>query len=809
MSTNKNRSYLQKPSGGKSRTPKSWGKRILLSLVILILLAVLSAIATAFALPKIFPTPNLDDLLKEKPLQSSIVYSDSGEMVGEFAKENRIPVSISKIPKDLKNAVIAVEDKNFYKHGGIDPMGIARAVWRDIESGKRIQGGSTIPQQLARILYLSREKTLIRKIKEMLIAIQISKKYTKDQILELYLNRIYLGHGSYGVEAASNLYFGKSVDKLGLAECALIAGLPQLPEGYSPFKNMKRAKTRRAEVLDRMATEGYITKKQAQRAKLSPIILSKRREQFTEAAYFMEQIRRQMVEDPNYGYTALYQEGLRVYTTMNVKYQKVAQQVLKAHLELFEKDQQARINAVAKNKKYELKANVRAFAKIVKIKSPHELQVTVSGQPAKLTLPQDLNYLKPENVIKVDNYLPVQIVNVDTKKEPGLQFISEPHIQGALIAIDAKTGQIKAMVGGYSYEESEYNRAIQAYRQPGSAFKPIVYATAIDNGFTPIDTILDAPIKFKNWSPQNYDRRFLGDVTLRLALEQSRNVPTVRLAQRLGIDKVIEYAHRLGIQDTDTRKLNHDLTLALGSLDVTPVELAAAYVVFANGGKWYQPESLRYITDAKGSKVDEYQSSSQDALSPQVCYILTDMLKGVIKEGTAAYTVGPYFHRPAAGKTGTTSDYSDAWFVGYTPDLVVCTWMGYDNPPGSNARKSLGRGMTGGMVAAPIWRDFMLQITSDDSTAPDFPVPDGVVFADICSASGKLATAKCYAAVEQLKNSGDPKLAHAIRITKEVFKAGTEPKEYCTSDHNLANIHIIPPEEDSESPSEAAMPEEQ
>lgn len=802
MSTNSNRTYLQKPSGGKVRKSKPWGKRIFIAFLILILLLVFGAIAAAFALPKIFPTPNLDDLLKEKPLQSSIVYSDSGEVVGEFAKENRIPVPISKIPKDLKNAIIAVEDKNFYHHGGIDPMGIARAVWQDIKTGKKMQGGSTIPQQLARILYLSREKTFTRKIKEMMIATQISKKYTKDQVLELYLNRVYLGHGTYGVEAASNLYFGKSVDKLNLAECALIAGLPQLPEGYSPFRNMKRAKARRTEVLERMETEGYITKKQEQRAKLAPVTLSKRREEFTEAAYFMEQIRRQMVEDPNYGYTALYQEGLRIYTTMNAKYQRAAQQVLKAHLELFEKDHQSRINAIVKNKKYLIAHSTdTAYAKIVKIVSPHELQVTVSGQAAKLTLPQDLNYLKPENIIKVDNYLPVQILAVDAKKQPVLQFISEPHIQGALLAIDPHSGQIKAMVGGYSFDESEYNRAVQAYRQPGSAFKPVVYATALDNGFTPVDTISDEPIKFKNWAPQNYDRKFLGDVTLRRALEQSRNVPTVKLAQRLGIDKVIEYAHRLGIQDTDTRKLNHDLTLALGSMEVTPLELTSAYVVFANGGKWYQPESLRYITDAKGSKVDEYQSSSQDALSPQICYILTDMLKGVIKEGTAAYSVGQYFHRPAAGKTGTTSDYSDAWFVGYTPDLVVCTWMGYDQ------RKSLGRGMTGGMVAAPMWRDFMLQIGGEDSTAKDFTVPDGVVFADICSASHKLATAQCYAAVEALEKSGDPKIEHAIRITKEVFKAGTEPKEYCTSDHNLANINILPPEEDAESPDEETMPE--
>ena len=802
MSAKKNRSYIEKPSSGKSRKSKRWIKRILIGLFILVLLSILAVISLVVVLPKIYPTPDLNTLLKEKPWQVSIVYSDAGEEVGEFAKENRIPVSISKIPKDLRNAIVAVEDKNFYKHGGIDPMGIARAVWKNIESGRKGQGGSTITQQLSRILYLSREKTLIRKINEILIALQISKKYTKDQVLELYLNRIYLGHGSYGVEAAASLYFGKSVDKLNLPECAMLAGLPQMPEVYSPFRNMTKARQRRSQVLDRMAEEGFITKKQAQRAKLSPIILSKRREQFTAASYFIEQIRRQMVEDPNYGYTALYQEGLRVYSTMNAKYQKVAHEILRAHLELFEKNQQNRINAIAKNKKYELKPNAKVFAKMVKIISSHKWRVTISGQPAELILPPELNYLKPENIIKPDNYLPVQILAIDTKKQLLLRFISEPHIQGALIAIDPKTGQIKAMVGGYSYEESEYNRAIQAYRQPGSAFKPIVYATAIDNGFVPTDILIDSPISFKNWIPQNYDRKFLGEITLRYALEQSRNVPTVKLAQRLGIDRIIEYAHRLGIQDTENRKLNHDLTLALGSMEVTPVELTSVYVVLANGGKWYQPESLRYITDAKGTKVDEYQILSQDALSPQTCYILTDMLKGVIKRGTAAYSVGEYFHRPAAGKTGTTSDFSDAWFVGYTPDLVVCTWMGYDQ------RKSLGPRMTGGMVAAPMWRDFMLNITANDTTAADFPVPDGVVFADICSASDKLATAQCFAAVEQLQKDNDPAKARAIRIIKEVFKTGTEPKEYCTSDHNVANLHILPEAQDAESPADAAMTEE-
>lgn len=777
--------YLIIPKNNvSSKKGKRWRMLFWFSLTIILVLLLFS-IAFAFALPKIIQTPDLDTLLKEKPLQVTRVYGDQGEIVGEFAKENRIPVKIDKMPKDLRNAIVAIEDKNFYSHGGIDPWGIARAMVRNIESGRKSQGASTIPQQLARIIYLNREKSYKRKLQEWVIAVQLSQKYSKNQVLEMYLNRVYLGHGMYGVEAASNFYFNKSVNKLTLAESALLAGLPQLPEVYSPFRSMTKAKQRRAQVLSRMVAEGYITSKQAQRAKMAPINLSKRRERFTASSYFVEQVRRQIVEDPNYGYAALYQEGLRIHTTMNSNYQKAAQDVLQRSLEQFEQRQQNRNNQIGKLAKGDFKANTNSYAKILKITSPTELSVTVHGQATRLILPSDLPYLKPANILKEGNYIPVKILGVNARKQPVVSFVNQSHVQGALIAVDPANGQIKAMVGGYDFRESEYNRAIQAYRQPGSAFKPIVYATALENGATPSDTIVDEPKSFDNWNPQNYDRKYRGTVTLRYALEQSLNIPVIKLASQYGIGNVVEYANKLGIVDNEQRKINHDLTIALGSLNVTPLEMAAAYSVFANGGTWHKPYFIKHISDAKNRKIEEFQTYSEKALNPQTAYVLTDMLRGVITKGTAANSIGRYFKYPSAGKTGTTNDYADAWFVGYTPKLVACSWVGYDQ------RKSLGSGMTGGSVAGPIWRDFMLH-TVNANNAVDFSKPEGVVVVDICSASGKLATAACIEAAERLGPS-------KLKILHEEYKAGTEPKEFCDSEHNESELSIPESETDSES----------
>ncbi|MCX7918621.1 MAG: PBP1A family penicillin-binding protein [bacterium] len=773
--------YLQRTSGTwRHRHP--WFRRMLIICLVLIGLILVSGVVFAITAPAVFKTPDLDALMQYQPFQVTKIYSDTNELVGELAIENRIRIPLSKIPKNLQNAVIAVEDKNFYKHHGIDYSGLVRAAWRNLLAGKVVQGGSTIPQQLAKILYTGRERTIKRKIKDAVLAMQISKKYSKEQILEIYLNQIYFGHGAYGVEAAANLYFGKSATQLNLAECALLAGLIRAPEYYSPFRNLDRAKKRRNYVISRMLEEGYITKNLATRAQLSAIILSKRRERFTAAAYFTEQVRRELESDPNYGTNAIYKEGLRVYTTMNMQMQLAAQELIKLHLQRIEQEQQELRNLAGKSKKTALKLNQTGLVKIVRLSEPIDLKtrkfpksviVDALGKQVTLKLPEELPWLAPENILKPANYLLVKLVSVDAKGDPVLVLVEEPHVQAALIAIDPQTGGIKAMVGGYDFNESQFNRAIQAYRQPGSAFKPIVYAAALDNGYVPSDIITDAPISFtfgnKTWAPKNYDGKYRGAVTLRYALEHSLNAATVRLGSKIGIDTILEYAHRLGIPDTEDRTLNRDLSLVLGSCDVMPIELVSVYAIFCNGGTWYQPNIFRSIADHSGRVIEEFTIQSKEVISPQTCYLITDMMKGVIKRGTAAYYVGSKFNRPAAGKTGTSSDYSDAWFIGYTPNLVVGVWVGYDK------RAPLGHAMTGGRCAGPIWRDFMLRVL-EGTEVTDFPVPPGIVFVDLCSATGKKATARC-------KEASDLDGGKTFYIYREAFKEGTEPREYCDSEH--------------------------
>jgi penicillin-binding protein 1A len=778
-----------------------WLRRILLILLVAVLLIFVAGLVFAIAAPSMFSTPDLNSLLKFQPYQVTRVYSDANELVGELAVENRISVPISKIPKNLQNAVVAVEDKNFYKHGGLDYSGLARAAVHNLLAMKVVEGGSTIPQQLAKILYTTRERTIKRKIKDAVLAIQISKKYTKDQILEIYLNQIYFGHGAYGVEAASNLYFGKSATQLSLAESAMLAGLIRAPEYYSPFRSMDRAKKRRNYVLSRMLDDGVISKVQAHQAEFAKIILSKRRERFSEAAYFSEQIRRELENDPNYGTNAIYKEGLRVYTTMNMKMQAAAQDLVKQNLERIESEQQEMRNLTGKKQKIGLKPNQVMLVRIVRLselidiktqKFPKSVIVEVQGKQVTLPLPEDLPWLAPENILKPANYLLVRITGVDYRGNLNLSLVIEPHVQGALIAMDPQTGNIKAMVGGYDFNDSQFNRALQAYRQPGSAFKPIVYAAALDNNFVPSDIIQDSPISFgsgnKKWEPHNYDGKYRGGVTLRYALEHSLNAATVRLGSKVGIETIIDYAHRLGLADTNDRTLNKDLSLVLGSCNVMPIEMVSIFSIFCNGGTWHQPMIFRTINDHNGKVLEEFSGQSKEVMNPQTCYLLTDMMKGVIKRGTAAYYVGRQFSRPAAGKTGTSSDYADAWFIGYTPNLVVATWVGYD------VRAPLGRGMTGARAVGPLWRDFMNRVTYGTPTT-DFAVPPGIIFVDLCSATGKKATARCQEAAAA--DGGK-----TFYIYQEAFKEGTEPREFCDSTHT-GLTPTVETEIDSEAPSEA------
>ena len=591
---------------------------------------------------------------------NSKVYDINGKIITEFYQENRNPVPLSKIPSHLINATIAIEDSDFYKHKGISLRGIVRAQWENFKNiilqlnkEAKPHGGSTITQQLAINTFLTREISLNRKLKDMLLALQIERSFTKDEILEMYLNEIYFGHGAYGVQSAAKMYFNKNVQDLNLAECALLAGIPRGPSYYSPILNQEVSLKRRNIILNRMYKLGYISKEDMEKAKRSPLELNynNKRDKFT-APYFSTFILSQLLEE--YGANVVYKGGLKIYTTLDLEMQYFAETALQ--------------------------------------ESGHE---------------------------------------------------------GAIIAIEPQTGYIKAMVGGKDFEESKFNRATQAYRQPGSAFKPFIYLTALDNGFTPSNIIEDSPVTFENgWSPENYEKEFSGPVTLREAFEHSINVVGVKLLEQVGIKKVINYSHKAGI----TSELRSDLSLALGTSEITPLEIASAYATIANLGVKVDPVSIIRIEDNKGKIIKENIAQKKKVFKEETCYVLISMMKGVIERGTGW---NAKIGRPAAGKTGTTNDFVDAWFIGFTPELVTAVYIGNDD------RKPLGNKMTGGVVAAPIWAKFMKNALKNNEKK-DFSQPDKITKISVCKESGLLPTDSCP------------------EILTVTFIKGTEPISYCT-----------------------------
>jgi penicillin-binding protein 1A len=618
--------------------------------------------------------PEVQSLESYKPSITTRVYSDSNQLLAEFFVENRTPVILSDVPEALIKALVATEDTRFYSHRGLDYRGIARALYRNVRSGKVLEGGSTLTQQLAKVLFLTPERSYLRKIKEMALALKIEQRYTKQEILALYLNQIYFGGGAYGVEAAAQTYFGKQVKDLALAECALLAGIPRSPKYYSPFKSRESAFSRRAHVLNRLVATGTITEAQAREASRMPLPTQPTVQQKgpAPAPYFVEYIRQKVEE--RFGSSILYSGGLNIYTSINSTLQGHAEQAL------------------------------------------------ITG----------LNKLEPKLGRKNKHLQP---------------------LQGAIIALDPATSHIRAMVGGRDFSKSQFNRAWQALRQPGSAFKPIVYAAAIERGFSATDMLSDTPMNVKvdakkTWTPENFTRTYQGDVTLRKALAQSLNVPTVRLMSKIGIEETIRYAHNLGIKSP----LKAVLPLALGSSDVTLLELTSAYSVFANGGIRLEPVAILLITDSSGRVLYSNDLMPVQAMKPETAYIITNLLKGVIERGTGwkARELG----RPVAGKTGTTNDYRDAWFIGYTPSLVAGVWVGFDD------QRSLGPKATGSRAALPIWLDFMKQ-THQNQDPVDFSIPNGIFFRNVDPRTGLLSTENCKLSL------------------REAFFPGTEPRKFC------------------------------
>lgn len=624
------------------------------------------------------------DLPDTAPLRGEILGSSAPklydnaeppELFAQIAVAQRTRVPLARMPRILLDATVAIEDDRFYSHWGIDVWGIMRAMAVNLIKGRIEQGGSTITQQLAKTLFLTPERTIRRKVQEALLAIQIERLYKKDEILEMYLNQIYFGHGAYGVEQAARGYFGKNVEDLTLAEAALLAGLPKAPSGSNPRNDLDKATARRNLVLTRMVKNGYIRREEAEAASTSPIHL--RMIEMTNAPYFVAYLRKHL-EDA-YGTETLYRGGLSVYTTLNLRYQNIAQRTLEHGLTAAES----------------LLAGAR-------------------------------------------------------RGGTGLR------LQGALVALDPRTGAILAMVGGRNFRENEFNRAVQARRQPGSSFKPFIYATALSNGFTLADVRDDRlcpgfpGIEGKVWRPKNFEGRNFGRTSLRRALYLSRNVVTTMILNQVGVRTVIGTARKFGY----TNPFRDDLTMALGTSELSLLEHVSAFSVFANGGVRATPFAIRLVKNGQGAVLEQHRPELTQSISPQVSCLMASALRDVIDHGTAQVVRRLGFRRPAGGKTGSTNGFTDAWFVGFTPSLACGIWIGYDD------RHELGKNGTGGLVAAPVWAAFMSEAT-EGLPVEDFPRPTGVVEAVIDPKSGKLATEACEK-----------------KIT-ELFVEGTEPGQNC------------------------------
>ncbi len=689
-------------------------------------LAVAGGVAAGIFAAFLKDLPSLDGLEEYQPSVATTLYTDQDEPFHSFYEQRRILVPLDRIPVHLKQAVLAVEDARFFEHHGLSARAIARALIMNVLARRKAQGGSTITQQLARGLFLTPEKNLSRKIKEALLSVEIEKRYSKEKILELYFNLVYFGHGAYGVEAAAQTYFKKSVSELNLAECAMLAGLPNAPNRFSPIIDPERARRRRDHVLNRMVDEKFIARADADAASRTPFDEALFTRSSVVAPYFVEHVR-QILEE-TYGAYALYNTGLKVYTTLNLRMHRAAEDALVGGLRDLDKAHGYR-PVTAEGLRGRIGPYTPRVGEIlpgtVAGLKPKSIEVRVGRYRGEIQL-ESLKWTKvanPAEVFREGTPVLVQVLRVnEERKTLDLALEQHPELEGALVALDPRDGAIKAMIGGYDFERSKFNRAVQAKRQPGSAFKPFIYAAAFDRGLTPSTVIDDSPITFHTrvggqlveWSPRNFDRKFRGPITLRRALENSINVVTVKLLQEVGVERVVRLAHQVGIESD----LRREIALALGVSEVTPLELVSAYGVFANEGVRAEPFAIRRVTDQQGRTLEQHVTETQEVMRPETAYVLVNVMKGVIQRGTGARA--RVLERPLAGKTGTTDDATDLWFVGFSPSLVAGVWIGYD------VKRSLGSAETGGRLALPIWIQFMQKALAD--TEPeDFPVPENVV----------------------------------------------------------------------------------
>jgi penicillin-binding protein 1A len=693
--------------------PVETGERSLVRYFVFALLVLIAAaVGTGAGLLLVYSTdlPQVEQLEHYRPSTVTELYDDHSRVIGTFALQRRVVATYDDYPEVLRNALVSIEDKDFSTHSGINFWRIAGAAYRDIESAGKVQGASTLTMQLARNLFLSPDRSFHRKIQEALLAIQMERRFTKPQIFTLYANQIFLGHGAYGFEAASEYYFGKPAKQLKLEEAALLAGLPKAPQYYSPIVHPDRAQKRRNLVLNAMLEDGRITATQAADAKAKPIQLNVQRDPNSLAPNFVEEIRRYL--EAKYGSDQVHEGGLRVYTSLDMNMQKAANRAVLDGLAAYERRQKWHgnlANVVAQGQrldKYEdpdwdeePEVNGYIHALVTSV-SPTTAQIRFGRHVAALSQAEVAwTQRKLSALLRLGDIVYVKVLALDTAGKVKVSLEQDSGAQGALVAVDNATGEIKAMVGGRDFNFSKFNRATQALRQVGSSFKPYVYTAVIDQGDSPDETILDAPVTFDTPSgpyvPHNYDDKFEGLITLRRALAQSRNIPALKLADRIGIRSVIEYAHRFGITST----IPAYLPVALGSAEITLIEQTSAFSVFPNDGVRIAPRYIKKVTDYEGRILEEDFPDIKDVISSRTARIMTSMLREVVLHGTAvAAAKMPY---PLAGKTGTTNDFTDAWFIGFSPSLTCGVWIGYDE------KKSLGPKESGGHAALPIWIQFM------------------------------------------------------------------------------------------------------
>ncbi len=705
--------------------------------------------------------PDYKFLKNYKPSVSSKVYSGNGDLVADFSKEKRVFVPFNSIPKNVINAFLSAEDKNFFSHPGVDARGVIRATINNISnflSSKRLEGASTITQQVAKNFLLTNEVSFNRKIKEAILAFRIERALSKERILELYLNQIYLGSGAYGVAAASLEYFDKSIRDLNYSEAALLAALPKAPSRYNPYKNPELAKFRRDLVLNNLLENNYLTTEWYEKLKNQKIKLKKTKKIYLEdAQYYIEDVRKSVID--RYSFDKVYKQGLNINTPIDLDLQKIATNSLRNGLISYDQRKGWRGPLTNKNynsnwsenlEKYNLENSIKWKLAIVKKINKFSVDVETQDKINGIIKYQDISWTKKEfnKLLNLGD-----IIYVKNIKDNVFSLKQLPKVNGGIVVMDPFTGRVLALSGGFSFKKSEFNRATQANRQPGSAFKPFVYALALENNFTPVSLILDAPLvldqgdDLKMWKPENYGKKFYGPSTLRIGLEKSRNLMTVRIAQSLGLEKIVNFSKNLKIYENPEELLS----ISLGSAETTLLKLTSAYSVFVNGGKLVNPILVDRIQDSEGTTIynnDKRKCFDCDAISfesndypkiknnykqifsPETAFQMTSILEGVVQRGTAKKLKDLKLN--IAGKTGTTNKNTDTWFIGYTSNLLVGVYVGYDNPT------SLGKYETGSKTALPIFKNFISDSVKKSDARP-FKASKGTIMMVVDPLTGQKA----------------------------------------------------------------------